>query len=208
MIVFFVIMSNEKICLTNNSTSTSGKSRRIKIIKNLAYLMSLFDFLVHYILMVELGLFEQIYQTFRKSSKTNVTAIPLCKQYLSLNLSQMSLYIFYFSIIVLFISTEAMRKSSYQLYRFYIILKFIFALIFLLLSTIYIFLDRQMYIMPTSLVIPRENNFINITINTCLMYTREKLIAIILALVNVFLFYLSLECSKVFSFCKTKIIQV
>jgi len=192
--------------------SNSAKSRRIRIIKNLIYLISLLDFLVHYALMVELNLFEQISQTFGKISKSNSTAISLCespiKKYLPFSLSHMSLYIFYLSILTLLISIEAMRKSSYQLYRLYMIIKFIFAIISLLFCTIYTLINRKITFIPTSLIIPRENNLISITIDTCLVYAREKLTIYILAIVNVFIFFISMECSKVFSFLKIIIIKV
>jgi hypothetical protein len=188
------------------------KSRRIRIIKNLIYLISLLDFFIHYVLTIEMGVFEQIYQTFRNVSKSNSSAISLCqlpiKKYLPFSLSEISLYILYLSILTLLISTEAIRKSSYQLYRFYIIIKFIFAIISLFFCTFYTFIDRQMTFLPTSLVIPHENDFISITIATCLLHAREKIAIYILAIVNVFLFLMSCECSKVFSFYKRKIIQV
>jgi len=192
--------------------SNSSKSRRIRIIKNLIYLISLLDFLVHYVLMVELNVFEQIYQTFGKVSKSNSTTISLCelpiKKYLPFSLSQMSLYIFYLSILTLLISIEAMRKSSYQLYRFYIIIKFIFAIISLLFCTIYTLINRKITFIPTSLIIPRQNDLISITIDICLVYAREKLTIYILAIINVFIFFISMECSKVFSFLKIIIIKV
>jgi hypothetical protein len=206
---------SEQKVLSNGSINTTlpfAKSRRIRIIKNLIYLISLLDFLLHYALMVELGVFEQIYQTFGKVSKLNSTTISLCespiKKYLPFSLSEMSLYILYLSILTLLISTEAMRKSSFQLYRFYIIIKFIFAIISLLFCTIYTLINRKISFIPASLIIPHENDLISITIDTCLIYTREQTAIYILAIINVFIFFMSLECSKVFSFLKTMIIKV
>jgi hypothetical protein len=187
-------MSNEKY------------SCQIRIIKNLIYFISLFDFLIHYVLMIEMNVFEQIYQLFGKINST--AAIPLCeipiKKYLSFSLSEMSLYILYLSIVTLLISIEAIRKSSIELYRFYIIIKFIFAISSLLLCTIYIFVNRQMTFISTTLTIPYENDAISITIDPCLVYTREKITICILSIVNVFVFLMNMECSKVFSFFKIK----
>jgi len=209
-------MSNEKSSLEqnilSNGTITFEKSRRIRIIKNFIYLISLLDFLLHYVLMVELNVFEQIYQTFGKVSKSNSTAISLCEspieKYLPFSLSQISLYILYLSILTLLISTEAMRKSSFQLYRFYILIKFIFSIVSLLFCTIYTVINRKIIFIPTSIIIPRENDFISLTINTCLIYAREKMAIYILAIINVLIFFMSMECSKVFSFLKAMVIKV
>jgi hypothetical protein len=200
-IFILFIMSNEK--------SVFDESCRIRIIKNLIYFISILDFLMHYVLTIEMNVFEQIYQTFGRVSKVNSTAIPLCelpiKKYLSFSLSEMSLYIFYLSILTLLISIEAIRKSSFELYRFYIIIKFIFSIISLIFCTIY---TGQMNFISTSLTIPHEINSISITIDPCLIYTREKIAIYILSIVNVFVFLISMECSKIFSFFKIKIIQI
>ena len=71
-------MSNEKNCLIpvieqkspSDGIFNFNKSRRIRLIKNLIYLISLLDFLLHYALMVEMNVFQQI---------SNSTAIPLCE---------------------------------------------------------------------------------------------------------------------------------
>jgi hypothetical protein len=210
-------MSDEKNCLIPfiprpqvKIPTTFEKSRRIRIIKNLMYLIALLDFLLHYAITVEMGVFEQIYQTFGKISQSNLTAISLCelpiKKYLPFSLSQMSLYILYLSILTLFILIESIRKSSFQLYRFYIIIKFIFAMISLFFCTIYTLVNLQMTFIQSSVIIPRlqyEHDFISITVNTCLIYAREKLTIVILVMLNVFIFFMSIECSKVFSFIKT-----
>ena len=205
-------MSKGKID-SNGIILTFEKSRRIRIIKNLIYLISLVDFLLHYALTVEMDVFEQIYQKFGKISQLNSTAIPLCKspikQYLPFSLSEMSLYILYFSILALFISIEAIRKSSFLLYRFYIILKFIFAIISLLICTSYTLLNRGTVFISPSLTIPPETNLISIRIDSCLTYTREKMAIYILSIVNVLIFLMSMECSKVFAFLtKIKILQI
>jgi hypothetical protein len=191
------------------------KSRRIRIIKNLMYLIALLDFLLHYAITVEMGVFEQIYQTFGKISQSNLTAISLCelpiKKYLPFSLSQMSLSILYLSILTLFLSIEAIRKSSFQLYRFYIIIKFIFATISLFFCTIYTLVNLQMNFIKSSVIIPRlqyEQDFISITVNTCLIYAREKITIYILVILNVFIVFMSIECSKVFSFIKTIVHKV
>jgi hypothetical protein len=205
-------MSNEKNCLipmieqkiASDDITDFKKSRRIRIIINLIYLISLLDFLLHYALMVEMNVFQQIYQTFGKISEPNSTAISLCelpiKKYLSFSLTQMSLYILYLSILALLLSTEAMRRSSSQLYRFYIIIKFIFAMTFLSLCTIHALVNRRMTFIQTSLIIPHDSAAI--TIDTCLIYAREKMAIYILAIFNVLIFLISMECSKVFSFLK------
>jgi hypothetical protein len=195
--------------------TTFEKSRRIRIIKNLMYLIALLDFLLHYAITVEMGVFEQIYQTFGKISQSNLTAISLCelpiKKYLPFSLSQMSLSILYLSILTLFLSIEAIRKSSFQLYRFYIIIKFIFAMISLFFCTIYTLVNLQMNFIKSSVIIPRlqyEQDFISITVNTCLIYAREKITIYILVILNVFIVFMSIECSKVFSFIKTIVHKV
>ena len=190
-----------------NMTFKFEKSRRIRIIKNLIYLISLLDFLVHYALMVELN----VYQTFGKVSKSYSTAIPLCelpiKKYLPFSLSQMSLYILYLSILTLLMSTEAIRKSSYQLYRCYIIIKFIFSMTLLFLCTMYVLVDRKTTFIQTSIVIPRHG-VTSLSIDTCLIYAREKMAVYILSVVNVFIFFMSMEYSKVFSFLKPMVVNV
>ncbi|CAF2784548.1 unnamed protein product [Rotaria sp. Silwood2] len=192
---------------TMNKMSTFKQSRQIQIIKNFMYLISLFDFLLHYALMVEMDLFKQIYLSFRKFSESYSTAISLCelpiKKYLPFSLSQMSLYIFYFSILTLLLSTEAIRKSSSVLYRFYIIIKFIIAISSFFLCIIYTIVNQMMPFIQTSLIISRlkyENNSISLTIDTCLIYAREKIAIYILAISNVLICFISMECSKVFSF--------
>ena len=110
----------------------------------------------------------------------------------------MSLYILSLSILTLLLSIEAMRKSSYHLYRIYIIIKFIFAITFLFLCTIYTLVNRKMTFIKTSLIIPHDSA--SITIETCLIYAREKMAIYILAIFNVIIFCISVECSKIFSF--------
>ena len=208
-ILISIFMSDEHF-LSNSIPLTLRKSRRIRIIKNLIYLIILLDFLLHCILTIELNVVEQIYRTLEKA---NSTAIPLCqlpiKQYLAFSLSDMSLYILYCSILALFISIEAIRKFSFSLYRFYMMMKFIFAISSLSLCTIYTIIDRQMSFISSSLTIPHENTPpISITIDPCLTYTREKMAIYIFSIVNVFAFLLSIECAKVFSLVKIKVIQI
>lgn len=202
-------MSNEKLFL-QPSPLTFGRSRRIRIIKNSIYLVSFLDFLLHYALTVEMNVFEQIYQAFGMAA--NSTAISVCqspiKRYLRFTLSELSLYILYFSILTLLISTEAMRKSSFPLHRTYVIIKFTFAMISLSLCTIYTIIDRRMSFISPSLPIPYKNVPISITVDPCLTYAREKMATYVLSIVNVFVFLLSLEFSKVFSFVRIKVIQI
>jgi hypothetical protein len=195
-------MSNEKNCLipTKSEGKTFEKSRRVRIIKNLMYLISLLDFFLHYVLMIEMGAFGKILIS-------HSTAIPLCelpiKKYLPFSLSQMSLYIFYLSIFTLLLSTEALRKSSLLLYRCHLMIKFMFVISLLFFCTIYTIVNRRANFVHTSLVIPRlenENNLFSINIETCLIYTREKMAIYILVVLNVFIFFMNMECIKVFSF--------
>jgi hypothetical protein len=175
------------------------------MIQNLIYFISIFDFLIHYALMIEMNVFEQMYQLF---GKVNSTAIPLCeipiKKYLPFSLSEISLYILYLSILTLLISIEAGRKSSIELYRFYVIIKFIFAISSLIFCTLYTLVNRQMSFISTSVTIPHEIESISITIDSCLVYAREKMATCILSIVNVFVFLMSIECSKFVSLLKIK----
>ena len=191
---------------------SSPKSRRIRIIKNLMYFISLFDFLIHYALTIELNVFGQLSQALGKVSRSNSTAISLChlpiKQYLPVSLSDLSLYLLYISILVLFISIEAIRKSSISLYRFYMVMKFLMAIMSFALCMIYMIIDRRTSFVIPSLIISSETNSIAVTVDACLMHIREKLAITLLSIVNMFIFFLSLECSKVFSLIKIKFIQI
>ena len=176
-----------------------------RVLENLVYLISLFDFLIHYALMSEMNVFERIQQLFGIG---NSTAIPLCevpiKNYLPFSLSEISLYILYLSILTLLISIEAVRKSSIELYRFYIIIKFLCAISSLLLCTISAVANRQSSFIAASLTIPQGTDGISITIDPCLVYTREKTAICVLSIVNVFVFLMSMESAKVFASLKIK----
>ena len=191
------------------------KSRRIQIITNFVYLISILDFLLHYTVAIELGLSDQIYQSFHAISPSNSTAISLCKlpmeEYLSFHISQMSLYIFYLSFLTLVLSIEAIRKSSFQLYRFYILMKFTFALVSVVLCTTNTVINLKMASIQPVISIPYtygESNSILLNTDICLIHTRESMAAHLLAVLNVFVFVISIECSKIFPFRKSDIIQV
>ena len=204
-------MSNEKH-FTHSLPVSSGKSRRIRIIKNLIYLITAFDFLIHYAISIELNAFESLYQRFGKVFKENSSTISLCqlpiKQYIPFSLSDLNLYILYFSILTSFISIEATRKSSVTLYQSYIIIKFILAILFFSVGMIYILIDQQIPFIFPSLNISYERNSIALTVDICLTHVREKLAIYLLSIVNVMVFLLSVECSKVFTYRKIKFIQV
>lgn len=100
-------MLNEKSCLipieeqqytinpTMNKISISKMSHRIRIIKNLMYLMSSLDFLLHCALMVEMDLFKQIYLTFLKTSDSYSIAVSVSKCHLlTLNVYRCIIYLF------------------------------------------------------------------------------------------------------------------
>ncbi|CAF2007702.1 unnamed protein product [Rotaria magnacalcarata] len=189
-----------------NRTFKFNKSRRIQIIKNFMYLLGLLDFLLHYAILVEMYLFKQIYLSFTQISDSYSTAIPVCelpiKQYLPFSLSQMSLYIFCLVILSLLLLTESIRKSSSELYCFYTIIKCILSITSFILCIIYSIAHQNKSFILSSLILPHsqnETNSISITIDACLIYTREKIAINILAISNLFICFMSMECSKVFS---------
>ncbi|UJR09790.1 hypothetical protein I4U23_014017 [Adineta vaga] len=217
-------MSDVKDCLilTVKNTPTKSKfemkSRRIQIIKNFIYLISFLDFLLHYAITIELGLFEQIYQLFHQILPSNSTAVSLCRlpmaEYLSFHISQISLYILYFSFFTLLLSIEAIRKSSFHLYRIYILMKFTFAMFLLIFYTIHTLINLKMAYIQSTVSIPhshdadQQSDSIFISIDTCLIHTRERIAISLLTILNVFVFVISVECSKVFPFLKKNVIKV
>ena len=180
-------------------TFVDEESHRIRSMKTVIYLISLLDFLLHYILVVQMGFFEQISQLLSNHSLNYLPSIPLCQlpihQYTSFNLTQYTFYIFYLSLITLLFSIEAVRRSSLLHYRITIILKFLFVIVLLFLCTLntaanlhHPFLLEQMTV---------DNSSMLINIETCLIYTREQIAYYILTIFNIFLFILSIECSKI-----------
>jgi hypothetical protein len=134
---FDVLISHKKIVSDNDITNTLRivifkKSLRLRIIKNVIYLISLLEFFIHYILAVEMG----IKKILRHYSPSIELCQLLIKQYMPFNLSQMNFCILCLSILTLLFSTEAVRKSSLFVYRIYIVIKFIFVIGSLFLCTI------------------------------------------------------------------------
>lgn len=196
-------MSNEK-----SLPISSEKSRRIRMIEHLIYFITIFDFLLHFAISIELNLF----QSLGNVSKSNSQMISVCqlpiKQYLPVSLSDFNLWILYFSIFTTFISIEATRKSSVILYQFYIVMKLILAIVFFSLGMIYAIVDQQVSFVYPSLDIPFETNSIALTIDFCLAHVREKLAIYFLSIINILMVFFSIECSKVFTYQKIKFIQV
>ena len=196
--------SDDDMINTSNMTA-NRKSSRFQIIKNLIYFISLFDFLIHYTLVIELGVFEQIYRLFEKVPQIHFSSIQLCqlpiKQYIPFNLSQLNFYIFYLSILTLILSIEAVRKSSLFLYRIYIMIKFLFIIALLVLCIINISANLTINFIHTPIILEHShihNSSDLINTDTCLTYAREKMAHYLLTIFNLFVFFMSMECSKLF----------
>ena len=196
-------MSEKKLALFNEESSTTEDFPRIRAMKTVIYFLSVLDFLIHYILIVEMGIFQQISQIVTNHSSNSPPSIPLCQlpihQYIPINLSQCTFYILYFSILTLLVSIEAVRRSSLLHYRICIILKFLIVLVSLLFCIINTSANLHHSFIRTPILLEPihvYNGSTLINIETCLVYTREKLAQYILIICNIFVFFFSIECSK------------
>lgn len=180
---------------------------RIRSMKTVSYFISFFDFFIHYILVVEMGIFKEISQFVSNHSSTSPPSIPLCQlpihQYIPTNLSQCTFYILYLSFLTLLFSIEAIRRSSLLHYRIYIILKFLIVLVSLLFCIINTSANLHYSFIRTPILLEQINLYNSsalINIETCLIYTREKLAQYILIICNIFVFFFSIQCSKILPF--------
>ena len=203
-------MSNRSnyLSLMDQQRVTFKRSRRIQMIKRLVCLIALLDFLLHYAVTVDLGALEQMSRLLGRRLTRDSRSIHLChlpiKQYLPFSLSEVSVYVLYLSLWTLILATEAMRKSSLNLYRLCIVMKFSFALGSLLLWLVYTVIDRKLTFIHTPLMLRRaefdQTNGTSVSIDLCLSYAREKTALDLLAILNVVLFFTTVQCSKVFVF--------
>jgi hypothetical protein len=198
-----------KFFLSIRSMSSSSKTALIqesnafpssRTVRSLIYLISLLDFLFHYALTVEMGILDQIHGHFQPRSSNESKGIEICelpiRQHLPFHLSQLNVHIVCLSFIALVICTEAMRKSSFVLYRLYLIIKLVFVAVSLWLYIVNTLANVKTNFIHTPLLIPQIHNMSSGTLlnmATCFIYVRERMAVCLLAIFNTFIFCMSIE---------------
>lgn len=191
------------------SKRTLHTSRRVRLITNLTYLISTLDFLVHFAIVIELGLFHSIHQYFEPAKNITTNVIELCHlpilDYLPFHLSNLNIPILCLSIFGLIISFQALSKSSILFYRFYMATKFFMTIGFLSLYLLNITANLENSFVHSSIVLPNDPQGYTsntLDIEPCGIYIRENLALRILSIFDAFIFCMAIECSTLFAWLK------
>ena len=197
-----LISTASNAALTKDSKPFSSR----RTVTSLVYLISLLDFLFHYALTVEMGLFDQVHRHFQQPTPNNKSiVIELCelpiRQHLPFHLSQLNAHILCLSFMALLISTEATRRSSLALYRLYLTVKFVFVTGSLWLYIVNTMANVQMNFIHTPLLLPQmrtnsSSSTTSLDMDTCFIYVRERMAVCLLAIFNTFVFCMNIEYSS------------
>ena len=191
-----LISTSSKIALIQDSNAFPSR----RTVTSLIYLIALLDFLFHYTLTVEMGIFDQIHEHFQPGLRNVSHGIELCelpiRQHLPFHLSQLNAHILCLSFVALVVCTEAIRKSSFVLYRLYLTIKLVFVAASLWLYIVNTLANMKKNFIHTPLVLPQLHNTSSATLlnmGTCFMYVRERMAVCLLAIFNTFIFCMNIE---------------